>query len=128
MATKTNTTARALPTPEQWAETIAREEALQAQLALRDAELDKIRTYQETGLVLKISQWGALQINGLRQGYVGFYRDEWTKILSMAERIQEFLDEHPLKRDEKGEVIQGAGVLEKGESYAIYPADMRNKK
>lgn len=119
---KKNSTAANLsaPTPEQWAE-------LQKQLAAKDAALEKMRTEQESGIVLKISQWGALQINGLRQGYVGFYRDEWEKILSMTGRIQEYLEEHPPVRDDDGKIVKGSGVLEKAESYAEYPADMRKK-
>jgi len=110
-----------MPTPEEWAK-------LQEALASKQAEIDKIKAEQESGILLKLTQYGALQITGLRQGYVGFYRDEWAKILNMATRIEEFLAAHPAKIEKTEDGVKVLGVLEKGESYAAIPADDRKKK
>ncbi len=95
------------------------------------AENAKLRMEKESGLTLKTSKYGALQINGLRQGYVGFYRDEWEKLLAMAPRIQEYLDNHTA---EESDLPGGPGtdggefaVLGKHESYQHFPADSRKQ-
>lgn len=120
---KTNTAkaVQAMPTPEEW-------KALQDALASKQAEIDKIKAEQESGILLKLTQYGALQLTGLRQGYVGFYRDEWEKILNMAERVREFMESHPPKVEKGEDGLKVLGVLDKSESYQHIPADDRKKK
>lgn len=77
--------------------------------------LSQLEKAQEAGIVLKTHRFGALQISGLRQGYVGFYRDEWRKILDMAPQIEAYLADHD-------------DVLTKSESYEQFPSDVRKAK
>ena len=59
---------------------------LEAQLAAMKAKKRPIE--------LKVSQKGCVQINGIRRFPFTFYKEEIRQILSMAERIEEFINEN----------------------------------
>lgn len=88
--------------------------AVMAELAESKAELAKLKSEAESGVTLKTTQYGALQILGIRGGYLGFYSDEWERILGLGDRIRAWCEDH----DE---------ILTKAESYAKTPAEARKK-
>jgi hypothetical protein len=71
---------------------------------------------------LKRHRWGALQITGIRNGFVGFYRDEWELILAQSDRIQDKLAELDSEGDDG--VDASEAILNKEDSYVVY-ADER---
>jgi len=74
-------TPKVLPDLEAQAKRIAE---LEAQLA----EADKVK------LVVKVSQKGAVQINGLRRFPVTFYKGEWETIFENVDRIKQFIKDN----------------------------------
>lgn len=84
------------------------------ELAETKAKIAKMEDAVASGVSLKTTQYGALQVLGIRGGYLGFYRCEWKTIMDLSERIQEYLDDHE-------------EILTKAESYEKIPADARKK-
>lgn len=64
---------------------------LEAQLAAMKANESKKK---KRPIELKVSQKGCVQINGIRKFPFTFYKEEIRQILSMAERIEEFINEN----------------------------------
>ena len=67
------------------------------------AELERLRAENETlkrekskgrGLYLKVSQKGAASLYGLGRFPVTLYKEQWTRVLDMADEIRAFLSEH----------------------------------
>jgi hypothetical protein len=64
---------------------------LEAQLAAMKANESK--KYKKP-IELKVSQKGCVQINGIRRFPITFYKEEMRQILSMADRIEEFIEQN----------------------------------
>ena len=64
---------------------------LEAQLAAMKANESK---KNKRPIELKVSQKGCVQINGIRKFPFTFYKEEIRQILSMADRIEEFIEEN----------------------------------
>ena len=65
------------------------------------AELDRLRAENAAlkkvgskGVSMKVSEKGGLSIYGLGRFPVTLYKEQWTKLLDMAEEIRTFLREH----------------------------------
>jgi hypothetical protein len=43
---------------------------------------------------MKVSEKGALSVYGLGRFPVTLYKEQWTKLLAMADEIREFIAEH----------------------------------
>jgi len=103
------------PSPEQIA-------ALLEQLQEATAEIERLKEDSANPVGLKRHRWGALQITGIRNGFVGFYRDEWELILAQSDRITEKLAELDSNAEDGPDVSDA--ILNKDESYTVY-ADQR---
>ena len=68
---------------------------LEAQLAEAEAKAVK-------KLVVKVSPKGAVQLNGLRQFPVTFYKGKWETIFENTEVIQKFIKENEASLSVKG--------------------------
>ncbi len=62
------------------------------------AELDRLRKENEAlkkgaarGLTLRVSEKGALSVYGMGRFPVTLYKEQWTKLLDMAEDIRNFI-------------------------------------
>ena len=66
--------------------TMTREELMAA------LETEKAKNKKE--LVVKVSTKGGVQINGIRRFPITFYKDEWSTIFSLKDRIETFISEH----------------------------------
>ena len=73
------------------------------------AELERLRNENaalkkgaSSGIRLKVSEKGALSIYGMGRFPVTLYREQWEKLLSMADEIRNFIREndHSLKKKE----------------------------
>jgi hypothetical protein len=69
------------------------EEDLKAELDRLKAENDRLKS--ERGRVsLKVSEKGGVSVYGLGRFPVTLYKEQWTKLLTMADDIRAFIKEH----------------------------------
>ena len=66
-------------------------EELQAELEKLRAENAVLKKTSSRGLSLKVSEKGALSVYGLGRFPVTLYKEQWKKLLDMAEEIRAFL-------------------------------------
>ena len=59
---------------------------------LRD-ENERLKARQSRAVTLKVSEKGGLSVYGLGRFPVTLYKEQWTKLLDMAEDIRAFLKE-----------------------------------
>ena len=75
---------------------------LQAELERLRAENAALKTSQAKGISMKVSEKGGLSIYGLGRFPITLYKEQWTKLLDMAEDIREFLRNHDADLKAKG--------------------------
>ena len=80
---------------------MASEEELKAEVERLRAENERLKRPRGQ-LSLKVSEKGALSVYGLGRFPVTLYREQWEKLLGMAEDICKFIleNEHRLKKKE----------------------------
>ena len=73
----------------------------QAELARLRAENELLKR-QRGQMALKVSEKGALSVYGLGRFPVTLYREQWEKLLAMADEIRGFIqqNDHLLKKKE----------------------------
>ncbi len=64
-------------------------------------ELERLRKENESlkkgatrGVSLKVSEKGGLSVYGLGRFPITLYKEQWTKLLEMADQIRDFLRDH----------------------------------
>ena len=73
------------------------------------AELDRLRAENErlksgrSSAGLKVSQKGAVSVYGLGRFPVTLYKEQWRKLLDMADEIRAFIKENEGRLKSKGE-------------------------
>ena len=67
---------------------------LKAELERLRAENAALKKVGAKGVSMKVSEKGGLSIYGLGRFPVTLYKEQWTKLLDMAEEIRTFLREH----------------------------------
>jgi len=74
---------------------------LQAELARLRAENEVLKRPRGQ-MALKVSEKGALSVYGLGRFPVTLYREQWEKLLAMADEIRRFIqqNDHSLKKKE----------------------------
>ena len=65
------------------------------------AENAALKKAKEKGLTLKVSEKGAVSVYGLGRFPVTLYKEQWVRLLEMAEDIRRFIDEHADKLKSK---------------------------
>jgi len=77
-------------------------EELQAEIERLRAENEALKRPTRGQLSLKVSEKGALSVYGLGRFPVTLYREQWEKLLGMADGIREFIrdNDHLLKKKE----------------------------
>ena len=70
------------------------EEDTQAELARLKAENERLKSQQGRATGMKVSEKGALSVYGLGRFPVTLYKEQWTKLLAMADDIKVFLEEN----------------------------------
>jgi hypothetical protein len=65
------------------------------------AELERLRKENEAlkkgaarGVSMKVSEKGGLSVYGLGRFPITFYKEQWTKLLDMADEIRAFMAAH----------------------------------
>lgn len=78
------------------------EEELKAEIERLRAENESLKKPARGQMSLKVSEKGALSVYGLGRFPVTLYREQWEKLLGMADEIRNFIQEHDaeLKRKE----------------------------
>jgi len=64
---------------------------LQSELARLRAENEALKKTSSKGLSLRISEKGGLSVYGLGRFPVTLYKEQWTKLLDMADDIRTFM-------------------------------------
>lgn len=79
------------------------EEQLKAEIERLRAENESLKRPARGHTFLKVSEKGALSVYGLGRFPVTLYREQWDKLLSMADEIRAFIGENDaqLKKKEK---------------------------
>jgi hypothetical protein len=72
-----------------------------AELQRLKEENERLRGQQARGLSLKVSEKGALSVYGLGRFPVTLYKEQWTKLLAMADDIKTFLKDNDDKLKSK---------------------------
>ena len=67
------------------------DQEVQAELERLKAENERLKGAQSRGMSMKVSEKGALSVYGLGRFPVTLYKEQWTKLLAMADDIKAFL-------------------------------------
>lgn len=79
------------------------EEDLRAELERLKAENIALKTRGSKGVSMKVSEKGGVSVYGLGRFPVTLYKEQWTKLLDMAEDIRAFIQEHDAELKTKEE-------------------------
>jgi hypothetical protein len=78
------------------------EEEMQAEIERLRTENEALKKPARGQMSLKVSEKGALSVYGLGRFPVTLYREQWEKLLAMADQIRQFIEDntHLLKKKE----------------------------
>lgn len=79
------------------------EQELKAELDRLKAENEALKNRGARGISMKVSEKGAVSIYGLGRFPVTLYKEQWTKLLDMADDIRAFIKENDAKLKTKGQ-------------------------
>lgn len=81
------------------------DEDMRAELERLKAENAALKSRGAKGVSLKVSEKGGVSVYGLGRFPVTLYKEQWAKLLDMAEDIRTFIHEHDAElktKEEKG--------------------------
>ena len=78
------------------------EDQMRAELERLRAENESLKRRDPKGLSLKVSQKGGVSVYGLGRFPVTLYKEQWTRLLDMADEIRAFLRENEAELKTKG--------------------------
>ena len=78
------------------------DEDLKAEVERLRAENEKLKA-RSARVSLKVSEKGALSVYGMGRFPVTLYKEQWTKLLDMADEIRTFIKDNAGKLKTKGE-------------------------
>ena len=70
------------------------DEDLRAELERLRAENEKLKNKGVRGLSLKVSEKGGVSLYGVGRFPVTLYKEQWRKILGMAQEIEDFIQKN----------------------------------
>jgi hypothetical protein len=79
------------------------DEDMKAELERLRAENEQLKQRAVRGVSLKVSEKGAVSVYGLGRFPVTLYKEQWTKLLAMAEDIKAFIKTHDAELKTKPE-------------------------
>jgi hypothetical protein len=79
------------------------EEDVQAELERLRAENERLKNRGAKGVSLKVSEKGGVSVYGLGRFPVTLYKEQWTRLLEMADDIRAFIKDNDAKLKTKGE-------------------------
>jgi cytosine/adenosine deaminase-related metal-dependent hydrolase len=79
------------------------EEDLRAELERLKAENAALKSRSSKSVSMKVSEKGGVSVYGLGRFPVTLYKEQWTKLLDMADDIRTFMHEHEAELKTKEE-------------------------
>ena len=79
------------------------EEDLKAELDRLKQENERLKNRQTRGVSLKVSEKGGVSVYGLGRFPVTLYKEQWQRLLAMADDIRAFIKENDSKLKAKPE-------------------------
>jgi hypothetical protein len=76
---------------------------LKAELERLKAENEQLKSQRGRSVSLKVSEKGGVSVYGLGRFPVTLYKEQWTKLLTMADEIRTFIKENESKLKAKPE-------------------------
>ena len=73
---------------------MADDPALQAELERLKAENAALKAQATRGISIKVSEKGGVSVYGLGRFPVTLYKEQWSKLLDLAEDIRAFIKSH----------------------------------
>ncbi len=70
------------------------DESPESELARLRAENEALRAQTRRGTHLRVSEKGGVSVYGLGRFPVTLYKEQWTRLLDMADEIRAFIREH----------------------------------
>ena len=70
------------------------DEDLRAELERLKAENERLKNQRSRSVSLKVSEKGGVSVYGLGRFPVTLYKEQWLKLLAMADEIRTFIKEH----------------------------------
>ena len=86
---------------------MAGDDDLRAEVERLREENARLKARPHTRLFLKVSEKGGVSLYGLQKFPITHYKDQWTRILDMAEEIRAFIKENNEVLKSKGD--RGSG-------------------
>jgi hypothetical protein len=82
-----------------WRQSLATDDELKAELERLRAENERLKGQQTRGVSLKVSEKGGVSVYGMGRFPITLYKEQWLKLLDMADEIRTFIreNEHSLK-------------------------------
>ncbi len=78
------------------------DEDLKAELERLRRENEALKARAARPTTIRVSEKGAVSVYGLGRFPVTLYKEQWLKLLAMAEAIQQFIAEHDSELKTKG--------------------------
>jgi len=79
------------------------DEEMKAELERLRSENEKLKQRGNRAMSLKVSEKGGVSVYGLGRFPVTLYKEQWTKLLEMADEIRAFIKENESKLKSKDE-------------------------
>jgi hypothetical protein len=79
------------------------DEDLQAELARLRSENEALKKGAAKGVSLKVSEKGGVSVYGLGRFPITFYKEQWVKLLDMADEIRAFIKDNESQLKSKGQ-------------------------
>jgi len=79
------------------------DEDLRAELEQLKAENERLKNRTSRGVSLKVSEKGGVSVYGLGRFPVTLYKEQWTRLLDMADDIRTFIKENDARLKTKPE-------------------------
>jgi hypothetical protein len=79
------------------------DENLQAELERLRAENERLKNRGARGVSLKVSEKGGVSVYGLGRFPVTLYKEQWTRLLDMADDIRAFIKDNEARLKVKGD-------------------------
>jgi hypothetical protein len=79
------------------------DEDLRSELERLKAENERLRSSRGRSTSLKVSEKGGVSVYGLGRFPVTLYKEQWARLLAMADEIRAFIKEHDAELKAKPE-------------------------
>jgi hypothetical protein len=73
------------------------DEEMKAELERLKAENETLKARGNRAISMKVSEKGGLSIYGMGRFPITLYKEQWTKLLDMADEIRDFMKENDAK-------------------------------